>query len=196
MNRIVAFTARAVLNAGDAPDVGFVPPLVRRRLSPLQKIYFALAESLGASAVEGAVFASRDGEDSLTRRIVDEFRGDGTVSPHRFSASVYNAAPGLWSISTKNRAPYTAIAAGEDSIECAVLEALGARTPALCVYAEETDGGYGAAFILDAPREGEKRYRVSAGDGDRAPVGFADLTAFLKGEKNSLEGRWLTITEI
>lgn len=196
MNRIVTFTAGKVLNAGEVPDVGFVPPLVRRRLSPLQRIYFSLAESLGASAVGGAVFASRDGEDSLTRRIVDEFRDEGTVSPHRFSASVYNAAPGLWSIFTGNRAPYTAIAAGDDSVECAILEALGAKLPALCVYAEETGGGYGAAFILDAPRDGAKHYRVSAGETDRAPLSFADLAAFLNGEKNCLAGRWVTVAEV
>ena len=141
--------ARRILRPGEPPDVAFVPPLLRRRLSPLQKVFFHLA-NFGADAPlpRNVVFASRDGEDTLTRRIVADFQADGTVSPQRFSTSVYNAAPGLWSIVTKNPAPYTALAAGDATVRCALLEALGAGvTPTLFVYAEETGGGHGFSFL-------------------------------------------------
>lgn len=141
--------ARRVLKPGEPPDVSFVPPLLRRRLSPLQKAFFHLANfGPDAPAPRNVVFASRDGEDALTRRIVADFRADGSVSPHRFSSSVYNAAPGLWSVFTKNVAPYTAVAAGDETVRCALLEALGAAvTPTLLVCAEETGGGHGFAFL-------------------------------------------------
>ena len=141
--------ARRILRPGEPPDVAFVPPLLRRRLSPLQKVFFHLA-NFGADAPlpRNVVFASRDGEDTLTRRIVADFQADGTVSPQRFSTSVYNAAPGLWSIFTKNPAPYTALAAGDATVRYALLEALGAGvTPTLFVYAEETGGGHGFSFL-------------------------------------------------
>lgn len=141
--------ARRELKPGEPPDVSFVPPLLRRRLSPLQKVFFHLA-NFGADAPtpQHVVFATRDGEDTLTRRIVEEFRADGTVSPHRFSTSVYNAAPGLWSVFTKNPAPYTAVAAGDDTVRCAQIEAFGAAvTPTLFVYAEETGGGHGFSCL-------------------------------------------------
>lgn len=141
--------ARRILRPGEAPDVAFVPPLLRRRLSPLQRIFFHLANfGPDAPTPRNVVFASRDGEDTLTRRLVAEFNADGTVSPHRFSTSVYNAAPGLWSVFTKNTAPYTAIAAGDETIRCALVEALCAGvTPTLFVYAEETGGGHGFSFL-------------------------------------------------
>ncbi len=130
-------------------DVSFVPPLLRRRLSPLQRIFFFLAhfdETLPKP--KRVVFASRDGEDTLTRRTVEDFHADGTASPHRFSASVYNAAPGLWSVFTKNTAPYTAVAAGRETVRVGLLEALlPAETPTLFVYAEETDGGHGFSCL-------------------------------------------------
>lgn len=140
--------ARKVLKAGEAPDVNFVPPVMRRRLSPLQKIFFHLANLEGAPMPKNVVFASRDGEDTLTRRIVDDFQTDGSVSPQRFSTSVYNAAPGLWSVFTRNTAPYTAIAAGDETVKCGLIEALGAAvSPTLFVYAEETGGGHGFSFL-------------------------------------------------
>lgn len=140
--------ARKILKPGEAPDVSFVPPMQRRRLSPLQKIFFHLAHFEGQPQPKRIVFASRHGEDTLTRRTVEDFRADGTVSPNRFSTSVYNAAPGLWSVLTKNTAPYTAVAAGDKTVKCGLLEALlPAETPTLFVYAEETGGGHGFSFL-------------------------------------------------
>lgn len=193
MKRRVFISSSAVVEPGAAPDVSFVPPLVRRRLSPLQKIFYALANQVETAPSALTVFASRDGEDTLTRRIVDDFHDDGSVSPHRFSSSVYNAAPGLWSVSTKNRAPYTAIAAGEDTIECGLIELFADAFPAMLVYAEETGGGYGAALSVSAEGEAGSAVDVEDGDPSRAPVDFAAFADFLSGRIRSLEGRYLTL---
>jgi len=195
MKRLFRISSWATLSSGAMADVSFVPSLVRRRLSPLQKIFFSLAHSVGAEPPLPVVFSSRDGEDTLTRRIVEEFNGDGSVSPSRFSSSVYNAAPGLWSVMTKNRAPYTAIAADDDSVECGLLELMSAGLPAVFVYAEETDGGYGAALRV-SPSEGEGRLVVAEdGDPSCASIGFGELTSFLSGESSSLGGRWISLRD-
>ncbi len=146
--------ARKKVSSLDEVDLSFVPPLLRRRLSPLQKVFFHLAHFEDAPAPKRIVFASRDGEVTLTHRTADDFARDGTVSPTRFSSSVYNAAPGLWSVFTKNTAPYTALAAGDATIRLGLLEALlPAETPTLFVYAEETDAGHGFSFLygFEAP---------------------------------------------
>lgn len=194
MNRRISIDSTAVLESGVAPDVSFVPPLVRRRLSPLQKIFFALAKEVEKGPSSSTVFASRDGEDTLTRRTVDDFHADGSVSPHRFSSSVYNASPGLWSVFTKNRAPYTAIAAGEDTIECAIIELLAGKSPAMLVYAEETEGGYGAAFKISD--DGASAIDVGEGDISRAPIDFAALSGFLRGESAELFGRYISFRRL
>jgi len=140
--------ARKMLRPGETVSLDFLPAARRRRLSPLQKVFFHLAHFEDQPLPANIVFASRDGEDTLTRRTVADFRADGTVSPIAFSASVYNAAPGLWSVVTGNRAPYTAIAAGRETVRCGLIEALTARvSPTLFVYAEETNGGHGFSFL-------------------------------------------------
>ena len=194
MTSTIYLSTFAVLPSGEAPDVSFVPPLVRRRLSPLQKIYFALAHAAETIPVASSVFATRDGEYAFTRRIVTAFNEDGSVSPHLFSASVYNAAPGLWSVFTKNRAPYTSIAADADTIECGLLESLKGRTSTLFVYAEETNGGYGAA-VLFSRTAGARRLVVSPGDASRPPLTFQALSDFLSGASHRLAGRWVTLCD-
>ena len=150
MKRKIRIIARKVLRRGAEPDVSFVPPLARRRLSPLQKAFFALARMEGAPRPANVVFASRHGEDSLTRKIVEEYNSSGAVSPRDFSSSVYNAAPGAWSVYAENRAPYTAVAAGPDTLRCANIEALGMdEGPVLLVYAEEAGGCRGFSVLFD-----------------------------------------------
>jgi len=192
MNRTLSIAKWTVLKVGEPADVAFVPPLVRRRLSPLQKVFFALANATEGEVRGEVVFASRDGEDTLTRRIVDDFRVDGSVSPHRFSTSVYNAAPGLWSVQTGNTHAYTAVAAGDDTIECGLIEALSGNIPCLFVYAEETDGGYGVAIRLTAADEGPQ-IAVTDAAPRGATVAFADLTSFLSGRSAELRGRWIRL---
>lgn len=194
MNRELTIAAWSVLEAGTSPDVAFVPPLVRRRFSPLQKIFFSLTKAVGCGADDEIVFASRDGEDTLTRRIVEDFHADGSVSPNRFSTSVYNAAPGLWSVFAKNRSAYTAIAAGDDSLECGLLEALGGERPRVVVFAEETGGGYGAAVRFTA--DGGRRIAVTEAKEGGIPLGFRDWADFLSGKRNELNGRWISLREI
>ena len=194
MNRNLTISAQAVLLPGETADVSFVPPLVRRRLSPLQKVYFALRHALGDDGTSSGVFASRDGEDTLTRRIVDDFHVDGSVSPHRFSASVYNASPGLWSVLAHDRSAYTAIAAGKDTVECGLIEALAGNGRMTYVYAEETCGGYGAAVLFDEV-VGGRRLSVTNGDPQAEAIGFDAWVAFLRGERRELCGRWLTLRD-
>ena len=196
MNRLVHIGGKAVMVPGSAPDVSFVPPLVRRRLSPLQKMFFALARQVETGPSDSTVFASRDGEDTLTRRTVEDFNADGSVSPHRFSASVYNAAPGLWSVFTKNRAPYTAIAGGDDTIECGLLELLAGAEPAMLVYAEETGGGYGFAVRLVECGDGSSAIEVSGGDHERPPMDFDGFARFLAGDADEIKGRYISLKKV
>ena len=83
------------------------------------------------------VFASRWGEIGTTVKLMQQMHGEGEMGPAGFSNSVHNAAPGHLSLLTKNRAPYTAIAAGPDSYEMGLLEASTYPGRVLFVYAEE-----------------------------------------------------------
>jgi hypothetical protein len=50
-------------------------------------------------------------------------RGHQPVSPTQFHNSVHNAPAGYWSIGLGSQAPTTALAAGDDTVEVALVEA-------------------------------------------------------------------------
>ena len=195
MKRQIRIVRQTVRIGAVAPEaVAFVPPLMRRRLSPLQRIFFALANTLteGRETACPIFFASRDGEDGLTQKLVEAFNATGDVSPGRFSTSVYNAAPGLWSVHAGNRASYSAMAAGEETVECGLLEALLADGERFWIYAEETGGAYGCGAIFADAGEGES-VTCLAGDPSRPPMDFDAVTAFLLGRCDRLDGRYVTL---
>lgn len=142
------------------PDVSFIPMMVRRRLSIVERAALHVAwnvfnpkegEDVPANLPEmGAVpvvFASRWGEIGTTLKLMRQLHSEGEMSPAAFSSSVHNAAPGAWSLFTKNRTPYTAIAARERTYEMGLLEAetqlaAGEADAVLFVYAEESTPMY------------------------------------------------------
>ena len=136
------------------PDVSFLPMMERRRLSALERaalhvawnVFRAAAETQPAASEMPVVFASRWGEIGTTLKLMRQMHDEGEMSPAGFASSVHNAAPGAWSLFTKNRAPYTAIAARDRSYEMGLVEteaqlAAGARQ-VLYVYAEEATPDY------------------------------------------------------
>ena len=121
------------------PDVRFIPPMERRRLTPLEKAALSVAWKVYPHGEQiPVVFASRWGEIGTTLKLMKQMHDEGEMSPAGFSNSVHNAAPGHLSLLTGNKAPYTAIAAGPESYDMGLLEASTYPGKVLFVYAEET----------------------------------------------------------
>lgn len=121
------------------PDISFIPPMERRRLTEIEKAVMSVAWKVYPQGEQiPLVFASRWGEIAVTLKLMRQLHDEGEMSPAGFSNSVHNAAPGHFSLLTKNRAPYTAIAAGADSFEMGLLEASTYPGKVVFVYAEET----------------------------------------------------------
>ena len=137
-------------------DVSFMPMMTRRRLSPVERAALHVAwkifespddVSLPEKGTVPVVFASRWGEIGTTLKLMKQIYSEGEMSPAAFSSSVHNAAAGAWSLFTKNTAPYTAIAARENTYEMGFLEAETQLKASKCdavlyVYAEETPPAY------------------------------------------------------
>ena len=144
------------------------------------------------------VFASRWGEIGVTVKLMKQFHADGEMSPAGFSASVHNAAPGAFSLLTKNHAPYTAIAARERSLEAGLLEALVMRRDTIFVYAEESTPEFylpefgnpqpacavAVRISMDTQPAGAAR-SVTFRHEDLPPASFEDFVAFLEGRAPS-----------
>lgn len=138
--------------ATGAPELGFVEPLLRRRLSPLGRAMLhcagRVAEGLGPLP---SVFASRHGEVARSLPILEDLARGLPSSPTQFSMNVHNAVAGVWSIARQDTSPSISVAAGPETFGLGLLEAYSLHTadpfqPVLFVYADEPLPAPFAAF--------------------------------------------------
>ena len=104
--------------------VNLIPPMLRRRMSSLSKL--ALQAAMGLSDKENIdyiVFASRHGDLTRTVTLLEEIIAGNDASPILFSQSVHNTAAGLFTIASKKAIPVCSLAAGEDTLHNALIEA-------------------------------------------------------------------------
>ena len=193
------------------PDVSFIPPLERRRLTGVERAALSVAWQVRPEGDVPVVFASRWGEIGVTVKLMTQFHADREMSPAGFSASVHNAAPGAFSLLTHNHAPYTAIAARERSLEAGLLEAL-TQGAVVFVFAEETTPAFYApafgplqpacalAVRLEPGRvatccdRAGRPFRAEFRSAECPPISFDAADAFFSGRSDALEAASFTLT--
>jgi hypothetical protein len=170
------------------PQNGFIEPLVRRRLSFLDRIALHVAN---ACVAEGEpvhlVFASRHGELARSAELLAQLARGELPSPMSFSLSVLNAAAGLYGIARKDRSPATAISSAEATFPLALVEgaAQAQKNPDAAVVVAFADEPPPDVYksLIDSPRNAhaiavrleaknaQKRVELSwsEGEGDDAP---------------------------
>jgi beta-ketoacyl synthase-like protein len=139
------------------PQIAFIEPLVRRRLSFLDRIALHVAN---ACVAEGEpvhlVFASRHGELARSAELLAQLAAGELPSPMSFSLSVLNAAAGLYGIARKDRSPATAMSSGEATFPLALVEASAQalKNPQATVVLAFADEPPPAVYqtLVDSPR--------------------------------------------
>lgn len=151
---------------GSLPSPAFLPPMQRRRLSPLARMAvncaWPLAEGLPPMPM---IFASRHGETSRSFKLLHDLGASEPLSPASFGLSVHNAIPGLWSIIRKETTEGVALSGDADMLEHALQEAallLRAGAPrVLVVAAEEHPPEAYQPWIDDVPFSYATAFRVA-----------------------------------
>jgi len=177
------------------PDFSFIPPMMRRRMSDFEKIAVGLAGKIAPETPNyTTVFASKFGEWGQTIELIQQFFNDNEMSPAGFSNSVHNASAGLFSLLTKNTNSYTSIAAGDNTLEMAILKALSETNDVMVVFANEHNpeiynnilktpqNAFGMAFMIK--NDGKRRISVSHGTNDAKTLTFESVADFLYGRTN------------
>ncbi|MBJ7538706.1 beta-ketoacyl synthase chain length factor [Marinomonas transparens] len=122
------------------PSLKKLPLMLRRRFSAIGK---CAVEASMPMLAEGQhiplVFASRHGDVGLTLSLLESIAKNEPLSPTSFSLAVHNAVSGLLSIARKDPSETTAIAATENLIPLALLEAasqLQVHDQVLCIICD------------------------------------------------------------
>lgn len=123
----LAWTKQPFEIVGDAePGVRQMPPMLRRRAGVLGKMALEVAyQCLDGRKDIPTVFCSRHGEVARAYELLNDLANGVALSPTAFGLAVHNASAGLFSIARSDQANHLALAAGDSTIEHAVIEACG-----------------------------------------------------------------------
>lgn len=184
------------------PDVGFIAPMLARRMSRLNRMALHAADSCCREAgvprdAVRLVAASRHGDMSVMVRLLTALCEKDTLSPADFTNSVHHTAAGYWGLVAKNRQASRSIAGGSASFCYGFLDAVGMlkhdpSRPVLLVAAEdilpEPFGGlvggrnipYSVALLLEAQgAPGSRRvaleFGAAAGADEAQAIGIPAL---------------------
>lgn len=125
MNKIECYINNfAYVNDVENLDFSFIPPMLRRRLSPLNKTTFYTIEKCLNDDIENFVYSSRYGEFDKLKKLIDSFTNENCVSPTMFSSSVHNATIGAYLHSNNLNKPYVALAATENTLSMGLLHTI------------------------------------------------------------------------
>ena len=108
------------------PAVSSMAPMLRRRAGVLDRMALEVAyRCLGNRTGVPAIFCSRHGETSRSVDLLTDLAKGLPLSPTAFGLSVHNATGGLFTIARGDHAVSSALAAGQSTVEHAVIEACG-----------------------------------------------------------------------
>jgi len=115
------------LDVEGTPDARFLPPMLRRRCTPLTKAMLHVAFAACPEDLRGAVrtvFASRHGELRESFPLFELVVSGQPLSPTRFTHTVHNAQAAMYSIAAGNRRASSALAGERDTFGAGLVESL------------------------------------------------------------------------
>lgn len=151
------------LKSAEPIDISFLSPIIRRRLSKLDKGVISLLEKTICENTQNIVFSSQTGELERLLKIIEQYTTEKEVSPNTFSGSVHNYPVGFFLLNNKKSIPYNAISAGDNSISAGITAAVISKYNNVlfcyCDIYEETL--YAFAISINKKDHNGKKYRFS-----------------------------------
>lgn len=179
------------------PDLSFVPMLMRRKLSLLDKMSFYVMNECYEGEEVNIVFASRYGEFDRLEKLIEQYTEENEVSPVAFSASVHNAAAGTFSLLNNIKSKYNAVSAGMATFESGFFEALSEDEPTLFCYADTFSEPVAFACLLGkVPRDGADKIEVITADNTEKSADLAGFIKFLNRETDIYSASCYTLRRV
>jgi len=194
------------ITGNNEPAVKAMPALLRRRASVPGKMALEVAyRCLGQRTQIPTIFSSRHGECGRSVDLLTDLARDIPISPASFSLSVHNATAGLFSIARHDHSNSLALAAGDSTIEHALIEACGLLAdgePAVLVvaydnpppaifstFADCNEQPFAWAWLIEPPRDNPISLTWSAQNTpflpiENEPAGLEILRFFIREETN------------
>lgn len=151
-------------NKDEDLDLSFLPPLMRRRLSTLDKYTLSVLNEVYTDDIENIVYSSRAGEFERLLKLIEQYSEEKEVSPNTFAGSVHNFGVSFFLMNRQKPISYTALSGGETSFSSGFLSGVvSGYDKVLYCYSDVNDSGnfsFAASVGINGDVSAKYRLRV------------------------------------
>lgn len=183
----------------DGLDLSNLSPIIRRRMSTLDKITFSVLDKTYTDSVQNIVFSSQYGEVDRLLKIIDQYTQNNEVSPNTFSGSVHNYPVSFFLLNKKLSIPYTAISAYENSISSGLLVSLISKYDNILYCYCDVNNGIVNALAINLSRFSDNlnnKYAIKMDNNNGSDDSFDNYTKLFNGTVSSLKTPNYTIEKV
>ena len=120
----IFYIEKFALESLEMVDLSYIPMLMRRKLSRLDKVCMASSKKVFDEKIYEIVFSSEYGEFDTLKSLISQYLEDNEASPAKFSTSVHNNFVGLFSLLNNIKSSYTALSAGKNSLSAGLVKTI------------------------------------------------------------------------
>ena len=186
------------LTSFDETDVSFLPPIIRRRLSNLDKAVISLLNKTICENTQNIVFSSRFGEEERLLKIIEQYTIEKEVSPNTFSGSVHNYPVGFFLLNSKKPIPYNALSAAENTISSGILSTIisNFENVTFCYCDIYNDNLFAFAFSISKNKSSKEKYKLIIKNNKSKNDTFENYVEFFKGNLKNINADIFSIEKV
>ena len=180
-------------------DLSFIPPIVRRRMSVLDKITISTLNNVFSDDVQNIVFSSQFGEVERLIKIINQYRENNEVSPNTFSGSVDNYPVGFFLFNKQVSIPYNAVSSCENSISMGLLTSVISEYDNIIFCYSDIDDNNAKSFAINLSKNKKNnsaKYLIKVQNNNEIKDNFEDFINLFNGSKNIIETPIYTIERV
>ena len=182
----------------DMINIDFIPSLLKRRMSLLDKTCAHLLNETSSEDIQNIIYSSQFGEMDCLNKMIEQYSKDKEVSPSLFSASVHNYPIGFFLFNTKKAIPYNALSSMDNTISSGIIAALISKYDNnLFCYCDIKDNDINAFAIniSKKPKENSIKYKIKSNALEKKD-NFEDYIKLFNNEINYLSANLYDIERI
>lgn len=188
------------LDCFEKVDLDFIPVMLRRRLSLLDKTVLSVLNKTYTQEVQNIVFSSQYGESDRLIKIINQYVENNEVSPNTFSGSVHNYAVGFFLMNKQKPISYNAISSCENSLSIGLLSSVISDYDRTLFCYADIDAVQVKALAINLSKnqlKDSKKYRININNNNELPKdNFTQYLELFSGRQEILETFGYTISRV
>lgn len=188
------------LDCFEKVDLDFIPVMLRRRLSLLDKTVLSVLNKTYTQEVQNIVFSSQYGESDRLIKIINQYVENNEVSPNTFSGSVHNYAVGFFLMNKQKPISYNAISSCENSLSIGLLSSVISDYDRTLFCYADIDAVQVKALAINLSKnqlKDSKKYRININNNNELQKdNFTQYLELFSGRQEILETFGYTISRV